>query len=273
MLPSEIKGVSTKDINKLEDPESVIKQISALGANSIRLPIYQLDVKILENIISIASSYGLTSIIDNHQICDINNQTLEYSLDFWNTIVDKFSNSTAVFELFNEPVNVSDTFDVKPAICWDSYFAPMNKLAKHVRDKCDNLLLVGTPAMCGVLSPSVVRPIEISNMAYTAHVYPPEIDSQMFAIQKLKKLYDFKMSVFDHIYKCSSQHEIVITEFGWSGNPDPRFIKQLYSNLSCHGHVAWVYDHEWRPPMLDADSNLNGFGRSVKELYETGNTL
>lgn len=268
-----INGVSLIDIEKVVDPYFTINSIVAMGANTIRLPVYPSNspnLHLLNELVEYSKNLKLNIVIDNHEIADITKERVEAAKDFWSLAIDKLHDDAILLEIYNEPINTcTEYFDIKPIVSWNNYFYHMNDLAKFVRSKCNNTLLVGTPVFCGILSPSIPRPIEIDNMAYTAHLYPSDINPVMLEFPKLKQFHEYRLGIFDHIEKCSLNHEVVITEFGWNNDNDPVFMAKLDTVVKNYGWIAWVYDNDWKPPMLDKQNNLNDYGRYVEKLLKT----
>jgi hypothetical protein len=284
------RGVSLKDIGQETNAVDKIKQIRLMGANSIRLPVYTQvskdtkDIsanpwkpnsnyleKVLEPIVSEALGLGLKVVIDLHIIHDMNAQTLGVAKQFWREAAPKFTDPNIVFEVFNEPINADCLPIVKASLIksWNQYIPFMNELVYDIRQLTDKLLLVGTPLMCNDLSPSIMIPVKGENIAYTAHLYPPEHPTNSESVF-LREVADFKFRTFQQIGTCRMEHPVVITETGWTPEMmsiNPKYERELDYTMGLNSWFAWVFDDKWWPPMLNhGGEGLSRFGREIQRL-------
>lgn len=310
--PFQIKGVSLPDIAQCHRKgtlEKKIKHISGMGANTIRLPCYPSDVpnhildrpldesffnEVLVPAVELSINLGLHVIVDYHDIGDMTEESTLKAKDFWTQAVQKLDNySNVVYELFNEPVNGDgpDPLQYIPMKCWNLYRPYMQSLASHVRSMTDHLLIIGTPFFCKFISPAVVVPIDVKNIAYSAHCYQLAADERFVKRLDLKgyeedsffnKFYDKihdKMVIeiesqykqFNDIKTCSLEHPIIITEFGWSYDMQlsPRWFQDMQNLISDYGWVAWCHSYDWWPSMFvdEDETQLNRFGEEINQMF------
>jgi hypothetical protein len=207
-------------------------------------------------------------ILDWHYI-DHTNSHVQTTSDFWRYMAPKFANDTNVlFELYNEPIDGGD------AAAWNTTRQNMQNWYNIVRAAApNNLILVGTPNWCQVLSPVINNPINGTNVVYVSHIYPSHWKYQWFRDE------------LDALYKV---YPIIMTEWGFSqSNEAPDSI--AYGSIADYGqplmdfieargisNTAWCANYEWGPPMFWNDWTLRigpgEMGGFVKDqLYKMRN--
>jgi endoglucanase len=214
---------------------------------------------LLRPVVDYARQKGVYAIIDWHYIGDTNAHVQTTSA-FWTDMAPRFANDSHVlFELFNEPINDGN---------WASVRANMQTWYDIVRARApQNLVLVGTPNWCQIVGPTAQNPVNGTNIAYVAHMYP---------------LHWNEPSLRSEITTAAAVHPVFVSEWGFDqggneivdgtatnyGNPFKQFIEQ--NRLSW---TAWCASSTWGPPMFNMDYSLRvgegSMGGFVKDwLYE-----
>jgi hypothetical protein len=148
-------------------------------------------------------------IIDLHYVDPIETNP-SYVDQFWSYMAPKFANDSHVlFELFNEPSNDTDSDEAD----WQTVKPYMQRWTDIVRQYApDNLILVGTPAWCGILTPTANDPISGSNICYVVHTYFVHWPHQYFR---------------DEMINLSAVAPLFMTEWGFStSNGDASTISE-----------------------------------------------
>lgn len=105
---------------------------------------------------------GIYVIVDWHEEHAQNH--LEKSKEFFKTIAQKYGNKpNVIYELFNEPLQVSWSSVIKP------YAEEVIKVIRQYDP--DNLVVVGTPNWSQDVDAAAKDPIKDVNVAYTLHFY------------------------------------------------------------------------------------------------------
>lgn len=122
----------------------------------------QLEMQKAETVINAAIKYGIYVIVDWH---DHNAQNhLEQSKEFFKTIAQKYGDKpNIIYEIFNEPLQVSWTNAIKPYA---------EEVIRTIRQyDSDNLIVVGTPTWSQDVDVAANDPIQDNNVAYALHFY------------------------------------------------------------------------------------------------------
>jgi len=122
----------------------------------------QAEMQKAEIVINAAIKYGIYVIVDWH---DHNAQNhLEQSKEFFKTIAQKYGDKpNIIYEIFNEPLQVSWTSVIKPYA---------EEVIKTIRQyDPDNLIVVGTPSWSQDVDVAANSPIQDNNVAYSLHFY------------------------------------------------------------------------------------------------------
>lgn len=186
---------------------------------------------------------GAYAIVDWHYIGDTSAHR-ETTEDFWRTIAPKFANDpNVIFELFNEPVNRSGG--------WPSVKEDMQTWYDIVREAApENLVLVGTPSWCQQLVETATSPLDGTNIAYVAHIYPMHFSWQ---------------STLRGIETANAVHPVFLTEWGYEagsnaivdsdqanyGEPYKAWVEE--QGMST---VAWCASATWYSRMFATDYAL-----------------
>lgn len=107
---------------------------------------------------------GLYVIIDWHYVASTTNHVSE-TTDFWNFIAPKFKDySNVIFELYNEPINQTDS--------WWTLRGQMQTWYNAVRTHApDNIVLVGNREWDQHPDEAAADPVIGSNIMYVLHIY------------------------------------------------------------------------------------------------------
>ncbi|MCK9544517.1 MAG: glycoside hydrolase family 5 protein, partial [Novosphingobium sp.] len=196
----QIKGISLIDIGELamigrgfKARIDTAKQFWDI--NTIRLPVYPPEVigrrspfpysprnRVIESALAPAAAYAealdLNIIIDWHQINPLNAQTTDQALAFWREaipLVKDFDN--VIFEIYNEPSNGNGIpiWESTATESWAECKPFLQTLVSGVRELSDNLIICPTPTYCRLPLGANADPIKGENVAYSVHVYPPEV--------------------------------------------------------------------------------------------------
>lgn len=218
------------------------------------LPVDRMFIdEILVPAIEYARGKGMRVIIDYHEVDRISRKE-EQAKQFWQRMIPALESMNVMLELFNEPTEQT----------WAEYRPSMQRLVSFVRDHTDKPLLIGTPRYCKLLHPAIDFPIEGSDLAYTAHIYPeyvPSIAREEFDLPEKE------YSEFDSIELCRQQYPVVLTEVGWDLDViTDEFRSKIEKLMSEMSWIAWVLHDEWWPALVDYCDLPTEFGKDIQRL-------
>lgn len=219
--------------------------------------------ELLRPTVDYAREKGVYVILDWQYIDDTDSHVAA-TTEFWSYMAPKFANdSNVLFELYNEPINDGN---------WQVVRGHMQTWYDTVReDAPQNLVLVGTPNWSANIGPSATDPVDGTNIAYVAHMYPYH-----FGEEDLR----------DQLAAAAAVHPVFVTEWGFIGGTEDildgtvtSYGEPFKSFLTEHGvsWTAWCASYDWYPPMFDEDFTLlvgeGSMGGFAKDwLYETRNS-
>lgn len=150
-------------VDWLKDDWSCTVIRAAMGVESggyLQYPLVEMTK--VKTIINSCINAGIYVIVDWH---DHNAQNhLEQSLVFFKQIAQQYGNyPNIIYEIFNEPTQVSWTNDVKPYA-----IAVIDTIRKY---DPYNIIVVGSPTWSQDVDTASRNPIERSNIAYSLHFY------------------------------------------------------------------------------------------------------
>lgn len=233
-------------------------RIAETGANVVRIPVdpelytYDADYlwRYIDRIVSWAGENGMYAIIDWHYIGNIatgegaempdtEEPPLELSRAFWSQTADYFKDTPhVIFEIYNEPAHISE----------NTWRSNAQELIDIIRAQgAEQLIIAGGVEYSRDLSWVIENPLEDSNLAYAAHVYPAH-----------------SQSMWDYWFgKTADLYPVLLTEWGFmedDGDPKHNYLVgdaqnyggPLLSYADAHlaGWVACWYDDDWFPPMF-----------------------
>jgi endoglucanase len=202
---------------------------------------------LLRPAVNLCRTKDVYCIIDLHHIADTNSVDDAYVRGFWQYMASRFANdSHVIFEIFNEPINTSAGNDTQK---WASVRSRMQTWVNIVRAAAPrNLILVGTPQWCQILTPVINNPITGGNIVYVSHIYPGHWGSQFLR---------------DQVSVTASVFPIFMTEWGFRQNDAAELLRGTISSYGLPldnfretfniNHTAWVVSTNWGPPMFDAN--------------------
>ena len=222
---------------------------------------------LLRPVVDYCKTKDVYCIIDLHYVDPIDvNPT--YVQQFWTYMAPKFANDSHVFfELFNEPSNDTSSDEAD----WATVRPYMQQWADLVRSYAPrNLILVGTPAWCQILVPTIAHPITGENIVYVVHTYYSHWKYTWYRTQ---------MST------TAAVHPLIQTEWGFSqsawGSGDGTITLyglplSNFRELYGISNTAWVASRDWGPPMFWSswllrvgEGEMGGFTKD--KLYELRN--
>jgi endoglucanase len=216
--------------------------------------------RLLRPAVDYARGKGLYAIIDWHYI-DTTSKHVDTTTEFWADMAPRFAgDSNVLFELYNEPINAGS---------WSTVRTDMQSWYDTVRAAAPkNLVLVGTPTWSQLVGDAAADPLDATNVAYVAHMYP-----QHWPNQSLRK----------QISDAAAVVPVFMTEWGFRddptngitngtitsyGDPIKAFMEEQHVSWT-----AWCASSSWGPPMFNVDYTLRvgegEMGGFVKDwLYE-----
>ena len=281
------RGVSIADPDKIEGQgqwkKELFEQLNDLGVNVVRLPIHPIAwrertpekyLDLLDQAVQWCTELGLYVDIDWHSIGNLKtgmfqdpsyDTSMPETFNFWRTIARHFkgNNTVAFYELFNEPTLY---FNQLGRMTWDEWKKINEDMIAIVRafDK-ETIPLVAGLDWAYDLTPLRINPIEAEDIAYVTHPYA----------HKRKPPWEPKWD--EDFGFAASTYPIIATEFGFVYNPQNPNSGEIYgskitSYLEGKGisWMAWVYDPEWQPKMLESWNGYkpSKFGEFIKEILK-----
>lgn len=275
-----LRGFSIADPFRLRNKNKInmaeiIFRLKHVGANVIRVPVqpdlWQTVPGFLDNyiteIIELCLENDMYCILDWHAIGNpVTGETrmkdkfvekdgkkyytyessFSVAKKFWQEASKKYRDySNVIFEIFNEPAPGEKDLPERglSALRWSEWRELIHELIGVIRDNSDNLILVGPPRWAYDLSLVSENPILGENIAYSIHPYP---------IHK-----DWK----ENFEKISGKYPILVTEWAFKENTHEDFLRAtesdygtpIFNYMEENGinWVAWCYDFEWGPKILE----------------------
>ncbi len=267
--PMLFRGVSISDPDKIEHQGHWNKehfvQVKALGTTLVRIPVHPVAwrergsteyLKLLDQAVQWCTELGMYVDIDWHTIGNLKtglfqdpmyDTSMQETFNFWRTISRHFvgNNTVAFYELFNEPTQYRDQLG---RISWDEW--------KHINE--DLIFVIRAhdpekiPLVAGFdwaydLTPLRTDPIAATGVGYVTHPYPHK--RQQPWEPKWEEDFGFAADSFP----------LIATEIGFTDGKgtlaeNGDYGKAIVSYLEGKGisWIAWVFDPEWGPPMLNS---------------------
>lgn len=272
-----LKGVTVPESHRLYDEEKFneefFEDVFDMGGNAIRVPVDPAEYKhddyymwrYLDRVVTWAGEHDNYVIIDwdytgnpidgsGDEMPDIDDNPLDYSAEFWKNIAEYFKNTpNVIFEIYNEPVGMSDSEWKR---CADSLISVIRSAGAK------QLIIVGSPDYCYDLGWLDELGETNSNTAFSLHVYPDKVFWQKF------------MSGY------VTSYPIVVTEWGYADddvevkNEKLKGTRNVFgikfsSYLEKHdiGWIASSYDYKSEPSMFkNGYKNKTKWGEFVADL-------
>ena len=291
-----LKGVAIPDPYRIAeqdkyDVRKILDDISLIGGNVVRITIKPslwqgIDnflEKYIDNVVEECKKLNLYCVLDWHSIGNpIKNETRMQDIFFinkegnkyydydvnldvlkkaWLEISSRYGKEPHVlFELFNEPAPGEKDIPSMglSALYWKDWKDELEILIKIIRERSDNLIIIGPPSWAYDLSKIIENPLNNSNILYSVHPYPIH--------KNWKENFDIAINKIP----------IIVTEWGFQEkNLDPLLnaTKENYGdkiinymNSNNISWIAWCYDFIWDSKMLKKKSSWN-----EKRLTDWGN--
>jgi endoglucanase len=263
------RGVAIADPDKLEQEgrwnKNLFIKVKEFGAAIVRLPVHPVPwrlrtplkyLKLLDQAVDWCTELGMYVIIDWHCIGNLGMElfqdpeyvtTRQETYEFWRTIALHFkgNNTTAFYELFNEPTLFNGKLG---SMSW-SEWKKINENIIHLIRAYDNERI---PLVAGLdwaydLTPIRIEPIDAEGIGYVTHPYPYKRGKPY--IPKWEEDFGF----------AAERYPIVATEFGFAtGNlntaDNNEYGKEIISYLESKriSWVCWAFDPLWKPNLLQS---------------------
>lgn len=148
-------------VNRMVDEMQVEIVRAAYGVDESGNPYNTADESKLRDVVNAAIAKGIYVIIDWHSSGAHNN--VNAAKDFFRRMAQQYGGyDNVIFEIYNEPVNVS----------WETVKSYAEQVIPVIRQYSDNLIIVGTPFWSQDVDQAANNPItSYSNIAYTLHFY------------------------------------------------------------------------------------------------------
>jgi endoglucanase len=263
------RGLSISDPDKIEHQGHWSKQhfmkVKEMGAMFIRIPVHPIAWRertpgkyllLLDQAVEWCTELGMYVIIDWHSIGNLKSGLFQDPMyvtseqetyEFWRTIARHFAgnNTVAFYELFNEPTIYRGELG---SVSWSDWKKINENMIDIIR-AYDNEKI---PLVAGFdwaydLTPLNIEPINKERIGYITHPYP----------HKRSKPWEPKWE--ENFGFAASQYPLIATEIGFTMGKEGmaengEYGKSIISYLEGRGisWVAWVFDPEWGPRMIDS---------------------
>jgi endoglucanase len=285
--PILFRGVSISDPDKIESQgrwnKELFAKVKEMGTRLVRIPIHPVAwrertptkyLELLDQAVEWCTDLEMYVIIDWHSIGNLKtelfqdpmyNTSLTETFDFWRTMARHFKghNTVAFFEIFNEPTLGSNQFG---RVTWDEWKAINEDIIRIIRAFDAEVI----PLLAGFdwaydLTPLRINPIEAARIGYVTHPYP------------MKRTKPWEPKWEEDFGFAADQYPIVATEFGFMPrrNAPPggdEYGNAIINYLEGRGisWVAWVFDPEWGPRLLESWDNfkLSPYGEFIQKSLQ-----
>lgn len=171
------------------------------------------------------------------EVTDVGMNPYDFSMEFWNMVASYFKDvPNVIFEIYNEPAAISG--DV-----WKKYASSLVDIIR--KTGANQLVLVSGVDYAYDLSCWEKEPLENTNIAYTAHIFP----NRRAWEQKFESIAD--------------SLPLIVTEWGYISEDGLAKQSYLIGNNESYGqpliqfmeehNMGWIacwYDDGWEPPMF-----------------------
>ncbi|MEX0896337.1 MAG: glycoside hydrolase family 5 protein [Patescibacteria group bacterium] len=276
-LPHQFVGVARPSLEWVQTGENISREDFAkmrqLGINLVRLPLnqqYYLQSeeyrRLVDRSVEWINSLGMAVMLDLHwsdkggldPVAEQQVMADKNSLIFWREVATLYKdNSEVIFELYNEPHDISPEVWLNGGPNEDGFEAVgMQTMADLIRNEvgADNLIVVNG-INWGYDHQPLAR-VEGKNIIYGTHPYGQHPGKQ------IRQDWDA------HFGFLSADYPVMITEFGDTSACEGVFQKELveYANEHSMSWVAWAwYPADCGFPSLiqDWSGTLNAAGASI----------
>jgi endoglucanase len=267
--PVLFRGLSISDPDKIEKQghwnRAHFLKVKETGANLVRIPVHPIAWRertpreylvLLDQAVEWCTELGMYVDVDWHSIGNLKaglfqdpmyDTSMTETLDFWRTIARHFAghNTVAFYELFNEPTQYSNQLG---RVSWDEWKRINEDLIAMIRAYDHQAI----PLVAGFdwaydLSPLRINPVEAEGIGYVTHPYP----------HKRSKPWEPKWE--ENFGFAADQFPVLATEIGFTlgkgsmaENGEYGIAIVNYLEARGIGWIAWVFDPEWGPGMLES---------------------
>jgi endoglucanase len=280
------RGVSIADPDKIEHEghwnQDLFQHIKDMGATIVRIPIHPIAwrqrtatqyLPLLDQAVHWCDDLHIYIDIDWHSIGNLKMQlfqdpmydtTEKETYEFWRTIARHFNGYTnpTFYELFNEPTSFRGQLG---NISWEDWKKINENMIGLIRSfDRDKIELVAGFDWAYDLTPLREQPIAAEGIGYVTHPYANK--RQPPWQPKWEEDFGF----------AADRYPIIATEIGFSIPQNGKVGDNDYGNLITRylesrgiSWIAWVYDPEWRPQLLQSwDYSLTGSGEFFKQAMQ-----
>ena len=263
------RGLAISDPDKIEHQghwnKDHFRKVKELGAMVVRIPVHPVAwrertpakyLTLIDEAVEWCTELGMYVMIDWHTIGNLKmelfqdpmyNTTQAETYEFWRTIARHFKghNTPLFYELFNEPT---------------LYFGQLGRMSWHEWKEMneDMISLIRAydaekiPLVAGLdwgydLTPLLVEPVEAEGIGYVTHPYPH------------KRVKPWEPKWEENFGFAADRYPVFATELsftlGKEGMADNgEYGKAIIKYLEGKGigWIAWVFDPEWSPRMLQS---------------------
>jgi endoglucanase len=285
--PVLFRGLAISDPDKIEhqghwDRNHFVK-VKDMGATIVRIPVHPVAwrertprkyLELLDQAVDWCTELGMYVIVDWHTIGNLSmelfqdpmyNTTRKETYEFWRAIARHFrgNNTVAFYELFNEPTLYNGQLG---RMAWGEWKTINESIISLIRAyDSEKIPLVAGLDWAYDLTPILIDPIQAEGIGYVTHPYP----------NKREKPWEPKWE--ENFGFAAARYPVMATEFGFilgkegmSDNED--YGKTIIRYLEGKGisWVAWVFDPEWYPSMIQSWSTykLTECGEFFKQAMQ-----
>jgi endoglucanase len=278
------RGLSIADPDKLEHQghwnKQLFEKVKETGAMLVRIPVHPVAWRertpekylvLLDQAVDWCTEIGMYIDIDWHSIGNLEmelyqdpmyNTTRKETYEFWRTIAHHFSgnNTVAFYELFNEPTTARGQLG---NISWADWKKINENIIQLIRAyDAQTVPLVAGFDWAYDLTSLHEEPINATGIGYVVHPYA----------WKRKQPWQPKWE--EDFGFAADKYPVVATEFGFELPAGKTVGPDDYGNAIIHylegrgiSWVAWCFDPEWGPHILQSWNNyqLTGAGEFFRE--------
>jgi endoglucanase len=278
------RGLSISDPDKIENQghwnKKHFENVKEMGAMIVRIPVHPTAwrqrttkkyLELLDQAVQWCTELEMYIIIDWHTIGNLKmelfqnpmyNTTQRETFEFWRTIARHFrgNNTVAFYELFNEPTIYRGQLGRMSWSEWKKLNEDMISLIRAY--DTETIPLVAGFDWAYDLTPLHIDPINAEGIGYVTHPYSNKRRKPW--VPKWEENFGF----------AADRYPVIATEFGFmlrKGQKvkDEDYPKVIIKYLEGKGisWIAWVYDPEWHPRMLESwdTYELTGGGEFFKQ--------
>jgi hypothetical protein len=263
------RGLAISDPDKIEGQgrwkKSHFIKVKETGATIVRIPVHPIAwrertpaayLQLLDQAVEWCTELGMYVDIDWHSIGNLGmelfqdpsyNTTRQETYEFWRVIAWHFQghNTIAFYELFNEPTLFNGQLG---RMSWSEWKKINENIISVIRAyDAEKIPLVAGFDWAYDLTPLHIEPIEAEGIGYVTHPYPH------------KRPLPYEPKWDEDFGFAAGRYPVVATEFGFVlGNEgmseNGEYGKAIINYLERNGigWIAWVFDPEWRPRMLES---------------------